>query len=123
MTDFDDLLLECLPYALTEQIKGTAGRTWGWGYRIETPSGAAADLSGCTFAGTIASSSTRAAVASIDTFYADGNLWCEVSAAVTATIPPGRYVHEVRITRTSDSRVIDLVGGGDSHFTVLRKVA
>lgn len=125
MAGFDDLIPAAMPYLATEQLKGTAGRTWEWGYQLTDSAGAPIDLTtGYTLTGAIVTSSTRTSVATITvTAPSPGLVWCKLAPSTTVSVQAGRYVHQVKIVRTADSAAIDLVGGGDSSFTVLRAVA
>jgi hypothetical protein len=122
---FDDLIADALPYLGREEITATQGTTWRWSYTVTDHAEDAVDLTS-GFTGScslrLKGEGTDAATPTV-TFPTAGQIVCTLAATASDDVEPDLYVHEVTITRTSDGAKIIAVGGGDSFFRVLPKVA
>lgn len=131
MSGFDDLIAAGLPYLATEHIKATANSTWQWDYLLTDDADALVDIStGFTLSATIATRSGTADAYTYTSLYAPtcstpstGKLRCVVTPATNTADPGGTYYHAVKVVRNSDSAAVIVVGGGDSKFSVKKKVA
>lgn len=125
MAGFDDLIADALPYLAREEITATQGTTWEWSYSVTDHDDAAVNMT----TGFTGSCSIREVGGTVDlvtvtvTFPVSGQIKCKALPTSTDDIAPGNYFHELTIVRTSDSAKIIAVGGGDSQFSVKRKVA
>jgi hypothetical protein len=122
MTWFDDLIEDAMPYLATEELSATQGVSWQWTYTVDD---ASADL-GASYTATAVIKKAVTDVSSVvtvsTTFPAVNQVRCTVTPANAASVPAGRYLHEVEISRTSDGRCLKVVGGGDSQFIVKPQV-
>lgn len=125
MAGFDDLLAAAIPYLDWEEMAVTQGTTWEWSYLLLDDSKVLVDLT-VGFTGTM---SIRTRNGDTDlvtvgvTFPAAGAVTCTAVPTATDEIEPGRYYHELTLTRTSDSAVLIAIGAEDSIFVVKKKVA
>lgn len=124
MAGFDDLIPAAMPYLAVEFISGAAGSTWQWDYAVEDDDENPVDLTTgytgvCELRATLGGA---VAIAPTVSFPSVGTIRVSADAATTAAVAAGRYYHEVEVTRTSDSAVIKVVGGGDGRFVVKGEV-
>jgi hypothetical protein len=121
---FDDLVYAALPYLNTEEIDGTAGTTWLCPYYPYDDNKAPVDLStGFTCTMKLYNAAGTEIIAGTASFPASDHVLFTFAASATLAVPPGKYFHEVTVTRTSDSKKIIVVGARKSEFTVLQLMA
>ncbi|MGZ4520692.1 MAG: hypothetical protein ACXVXW_09820 [Mycobacteriaceae bacterium] len=124
MAGFDDLIPAAMPYLATERIPATANTSWQWDYTLLDDSGALVNVSsGFTFSAIITTVGGATVCTPTITSPSTGILRCVVPPSTTASIAPGMYLHEVKITRTSDSAKVLVVGAGDAKFVVKKAVS
>lgn len=125
MTGFADVITQALPYLATEVIQAVQGTTWEWYYNVTDNDGAQVNMT-TGYTGTLSvrpQGGGTEVVAAAVTFPSTGVVRCFAAPATTASVAPGTYVHELTITRTSDSAKVVAVGAGVSTFQVLAKVS
>lgn len=118
MAGFDDLVPECMPYAMTETLAATAGSSWEWTYELKDGTGVLVAVTGLTGVCNLrATQGGTIGVSPTVTFPSAGVVQCAVTPSASAAVAPGVYFHEVEVTNAA-ARKIMIVGGGDSRFTV-----
>lgn len=123
MAGFSDLIPAAMPYLATEKLAGVTGATWQWSYDVTDDAGDAVNMTtGFTGVCQIRKPDGTLIVAPAVTFPSAGLVTCTVTAANTTSLTAGHYYHELEITRTSDSVVIKVVGGGRATFDVYHEV-
>lgn len=124
MAGFDDLIPACMPYMATDEVDGTAGADWQWEYTVDDNAGDPIPWT-TGYTGTCKIKNARGdTIASPDvSFPASGIVRCVLGHVDTATLPKGKYLWELKVTRTSGGAPVVLIGGGDSHFTIKPSVS
>jgi hypothetical protein len=122
MSGYDDLVPEAMPCLVFEEISGSIGSSWEWGYYATDANGNPIDWAGVTGVCQLRRSIGGAVViAPTVSFPGPGYIKVTAPPSETAAVTKGVCLLEVELTNAA-GRVVKVSGAGKSHFTIEAEV-